>query len=172
MFNSLPEKDLNSTTTHTNVQTKRLTQETLTSLHGAVLLHLKLEQAEDSGAYDKELHLSDVATDTSTRTVTKWDECGLLTGAETLGGPALGNKFLGISTPDLLRAVDGVAGHREDITGIEGVSADHDRSSASGNLAGKTHGRRAMDAHGFPNDVLEAEGCQFVVVIIQCSGTY
>jgi hypothetical protein len=36
------------------------------------------------------------------------------------------------------------------------VAGDGDRGVAGGNLAGKAHGGGAVDAHGFPDDPLEA----------------
>lgn len=157
----VPTWDLNAATAHTDLQTKGLAQETLAGLHGAILLHLKLEQTEDSSGHDEEFHLGDVAADTGTGTVAEGDEGGLLASAETLWVPALGNEFFGIGTPDLLGAVDGVAGHGENITGLEDVSADLDGGGTGRDLAGKTHGRGAVDTHGFPNDPLEAgERCQ------------
>lgn len=141
---------------HTNLQTERLAQESLASLHGAILLHLELEESEDSGGHDEQLHLGNVAADTGTGTVAEGDEGGLLAGGQALGAPALGNELLGVGTPDFLGAVDGVAGNGKDIAGLEGVAADHDGGCAGRNLAGKTHGGGAVDTHGFPDDPLEA----------------
>src|SRR3954468_4532790 len=97
-------KSLNSDSAaaHTNLKTKRLAQETFAGLHGSVLLHLEFEEAEDSGDYDEEFHLSDIATDTGAGSVAEGDEGGLLAGGEALGAPALGDELLGVRSPDLL----------------------------------------------------------------------
>lgn len=92
----------NPATTHTNLQSKRLAQESLTSLHRSVLVHLELEETEHSSADNEQFHLGDVATDTGAGTVAEGDEGGLLAGGETFGAPALGDELFGVGTPDLL----------------------------------------------------------------------
>jgi len=129
----------NPTATHTNLQSKRLAQESLTCLHRSILVHLELEKSEHSSADDEQFHFSDVATDTGARSVAEGDEGGLLAGGETRGTPTLWDEFLGGCTPDLLRAVDRVAGYGENVAGFEGASADHDGGGAGGDLARKAH---------------------------------
>lgn len=153
---NLKPRPSNPTTTHTNLQTERLAQESLASLHRSILVHLELEETEHSSADNEQFHLGDVATDTGAGTVAEGDEGGLLAGGETLGAPALGDELLSVGTPDLLGAVDRVAGDREDVAGFEGVAADHDGGGTGRDLAGKTHGGGAVDAHCFPDYPLEA----------------
>jgi hypothetical protein len=141
---------------HPNNQTKRLTQETLPRLHGSILLHLKLKEPEDRTSHNEQFHLGDVAADAGAGAGGEGDERGLLARGKARGVPALGDEFFGVGAPDFLGAVDCVAGDGDDVAGVEGVAGDGDRGVAGGNLAGKAHGGGAVDAHGFPDDPLEA----------------
>lgn len=141
---------------HTNNQTKRLPQETLTRLHGSILLHLELEEPEDRTGHDEQFHLGDVAADAGAGTGGEGDEGRLLARGKPGGIPAFGDEFLGVRAPDFLGAVDGVAGDGDDVAGVEGVAGDGDWGVAGGDLTGKAHGGGAVDAHGFPDDPLEA----------------
>lgn len=142
-------------TTHANLQSKRLTQETLTSLHGTILLDLELEEAEDSSAHDEKFHLSNIATNTGTGAVAEGNEGSLLTGSEALRAPAFGNELLSVRTPDGLGAVDGVARNGEDVARAEGVAGDDDGVGAGGDLTGKAHGGGRVDTHGLPDHPLQ-----------------
>lgn len=144
-----------SSALQTNHQTKRLAKETFTGLHGAILLDLEVEEAENSSAHDEQFHLGNVTTDAGAGAVGEGDESGLLTGSQTIRGPALRHELLGVGTPDFLGAVDGVAGDGEDVTGAEGVAGDDDGGGAFGDLTGKTHGGGAMDAHSFLDNPLQ-----------------
>ena len=151
-----PQLQSRRTTLHANDQTERLTEEALAGLHGPILLHFKLEEAEDGGGHDEEFHLGDVAADAGAGARAEGDEGGLLAGGQTGGIPALGNELLGVGAPDLGGAVDGVAGDGDDVAGVEDVAGDGDGRAAGGDLAGEAHGGGAVDAHGFPDDPLEA----------------
>ena len=151
-----PQLQSRRTTLHANDQTKRLTEEALAGLHGPILLHFKLEEAEDGGGHDEEFHLGDVAADAGAGARAEGDEGGLLAGGQTGGVPALGDELLGVGAPDLGGAVDGVAGDGDDVAGVEDVAGDGDGGAAGGDLAGEAHGGGAVDAHGFPDDPLEA----------------
>ena len=129
----------NPTTTHANLQSKRLAEESLACLHRSILVHLELEKSEHSSADNEQFHLGDVATDTSARSVAEGDEGSLLAGGETLGAPALRDEFLGVGAPDILRAVDRVAGDGENVAGLEGAAADYHGSGTGRDLAGKAH---------------------------------
>lgn len=140
---------------HTDLQSEGLPQETLSRLHRTLLLHLELEEAEHRTADNQEFHLRDVATDTGSGARAEGNESGLLTGGKAGGVPALRDELLGIGTPDLLGAVDGVAGHGDNVAGVEGVAGDGDGGVTGGDFTGETHGGGAVDTHGFPDDPLE-----------------
>lgn len=140
---------------HTDLQSEGLPQETLSRLHGTLLLHLKLKETEDRTADNQEFHLRDVATDTGSGAGAEGNESGLLTRGEAGGVPALRDELLGIGAPDLGGAVDGVAGHGDNVAGVEGVAGDGDGGVTGGDFTGETHSGGAVDAHGFPDNPLE-----------------
>lgn len=147
---------MGGTSLHTDDQAKRLAQETLAGLHGAILLHLELEETEDGSGHDEEFHLGDIAADAGAGTGAEGDESGLLAGGKAGGIPALGNEFLGVRAPDVAGAVDGVAGDGDNVAGVEDVAGDGDGGVAGGDFTGETHGGGAVDTHGFPDNPLEA----------------
>lgn len=140
----------------TNIQAQGFPQESLSRLHGSSLLHLELEQTEDSGADDEEFHLGDIAADARARTSAEGDESGLLARGETSGIPTIGDELVGVRAPDFLRVVDCVGRDGDDVAGLEFVAGNVDGLRCGRYLAGKTHGRCAVNTHGFPDDPLQA----------------
>lgn len=141
---------------HTHFQAQGFPQEALAGLHWALLLDFEVVETEDSCADDEQLHLGDVAADAGTRAGAEGDEGGLLARGEAGGIPAFGNELLCIWAPDLRVTMDRVAWDGDNVAGLEDVAGDLHRRNGGRNFTGETHGGGAVDAHGFPDDPLEA----------------
>lgn len=136
-----------------DIEPKRLSEEAFSRLHGSGVLVSEFKVLKDRGDHALEFHLGDVAPHAGPRAGAEGNKSILLSRGEPLLGPAVGDKVVGVGTPDLLAVVDRVARHAQRRARGEVVSQNLDAlrvwvfGSGAGNETRQAERGRAVDPH-------------------------
>jgi hypothetical protein len=122
-----------SSSRQSNIQSHRLPQESLPSLHN-ILSQTDIISLDPSSSDKSHLHLSQVPSNTRSRTVAEGDESSLLLISQSL--PPLRLELFSIRTPNFSRVVNRISGDAENSTGTEVSSVKSNALVVGRNLTG------------------------------------
>src|SRR6478735_675196 len=121
-----------------NIQAHGLPQESLPGLHN-ILSQANIISLNPSSSNKSHLHLSQIPSDTRSRSIAEGDESSLLLIGQVL--PTLRLELISVRTPDFSRVVNRISGNAENGTGAKVSSVESNALVVGGDLTGKTDTR-------------------------------